>query len=91
MTASIASLFVREEELPDEAAKREFEARALTLLTELGQRIQAIKTRLAASPAQSRENETEAPSGYRGSVKSQPRTSRPTAQWTSNERQGAGE
>jgi len=33
----IASLLVREEERPDEVAGREFKARALALLTELGQ------------------------------------------------------
>lgn len=55
VTASIASLFVREEELPDTVAERDFEARALALLTELVERIQELETRLDAVP-ESRES-----------------------------------
>ena len=52
VTASIASLFVREEEMPDEAAEREFEVRALGLLDELAQRLEGVEARLdhVASP-----------------------------------------
>lgn len=73
---------VREEELPDELAEREFEARALTLLTELTQRIQAMEARLEDLPAQvrSRMGESEAQSGYRGSSMRQSfRAGRPSA------------
>ena len=69
VTASIASLFVREEELPDQVVEREFEARALTLLDELRQRIRALETQLdgLTSPGSS---EPEAQSGYLGEGKS---------------------
>lgn len=52
VTASIASLFVREEELPDEVAEREFEVRALALLGDLAQRLEGVEARLEdlASP-----------------------------------------
>jgi voltage-gated potassium channel len=52
VTASIASLFVREEELPDEAEEREFEVRALALLDHLVQRLERVETRIddLASP-----------------------------------------
>lgn len=52
VTASIASLFVRGEELPDEAEEREFEVRALALLDHLVQRLERVETRLddLASP-----------------------------------------
>ena len=52
VTASIASVFVREEELPDEAAEREFEVRALALLDQLALRLEHLETRLddLASP-----------------------------------------
>lgn len=46
VTASIASLFVREEELPDEVAEREFEVRALALLGDLAQRLEGVEARL---------------------------------------------
>jgi hypothetical protein len=46
VTASIASLFVREEELPDQAAERAFEGRALALLDDLVQRLEGVETRL---------------------------------------------
>ncbi|WP_344770135.1 potassium channel family protein [Aeromicrobium panaciterrae] len=46
VTASIASLFVREEESTGEATEREFEDRALALLDHLVERIDRVETRL---------------------------------------------
>lgn len=46
VTASIASLFVREEELTGEATEREFEDQALALLDHLVERLERVETRL---------------------------------------------
>ena len=46
-TAAIASLFVREEEAPEEQREREFESLALERLEELSARLDAIEKRLA--------------------------------------------
>ena len=54
-TAAIASLFVREEEAPEERREREFEEVALERFEEISARLQAIETRLAV------EHETERP------------------------------
>jgi len=47
-TAAIASLFVREEEAPEEQREREFERAALARLEELSARLEAIEARLAS-------------------------------------------
>jgi hypothetical protein len=46
LTASIASLFVREDELPEEAKEREFERAALAQLEELHRKIDELERRL---------------------------------------------
>jgi len=43
VTAAISSLFVREEQAPDEQAEELFEAQALRLLADLAQRLEAIE------------------------------------------------
>lgn len=43
VTASISSLFVREEQLPDERAEKQFEGETLQLLTDLSRRLEAIE------------------------------------------------
>jgi hypothetical protein len=43
VTASISSLFVREEQLPDEQAEERFEAEALRLLTDLARRLDTLE------------------------------------------------
>ncbi len=43
VTAAVASLFVREEQEPDEQAEELFEAQALRLLSDLAQRLEAIE------------------------------------------------
>jgi voltage-gated potassium channel len=52
LTATIASLFVREDELPEELAEREFEKVALARLEELHRKIDALEQRLEAAPRQ---------------------------------------
>ena len=49
LTASIASMFVREDELPEELAEREFEKAALAQLEELHRKIDALERRLDPS------------------------------------------
>lgn len=44
VTAAVSSLFVREEQLPEEEAEEAFETRALALLTELSARLAALET-----------------------------------------------
>ncbi len=52
VTAAISSLFVREEQEPDEQAEELFEAQALRLLADLAQRLEAIEaTAKSASTA----------------------------------------
>jgi voltage-gated potassium channel len=46
VTASIASLFVREEQEPDEAAEQLFDAQALRLLADIAQRLEAIEAKM---------------------------------------------
>jgi len=53
-TAAIASLFVREEEAPEEQREREFEITALERLDELAARLEAIETTLARERGGSR-------------------------------------
>ena len=43
VTAAISSLFVREEQVPDEEAEERFETRALALLAELSERLGALE------------------------------------------------
>ena len=43
VTAAISSLFVREEQVPDEEAEELFETRALALLAELSERLGALE------------------------------------------------
>ncbi len=50
VTAAIASLFVREEQEPDEAAERLFDAQALALLADIAQRLDAIEATMTPSP-----------------------------------------
>ncbi len=47
VTASISSLFVREEQLPDEQAEERFEGEALRLLEDLARRLEAIEASVA--------------------------------------------
>ena len=54
-TAAIASVFVHEEEAPDELHEREFERAALARFDELAERLAAIEQTLA------REHESNAP------------------------------
>ncbi len=68
VTVSSASLFVREEELPDEVAEREFKARADAAFTELGQWIQALDTRLEGHCCVGRSREPVAISSSAGRV-----------------------
>jgi voltage-gated potassium channel len=48
VTAAISSLFVREEQVPEEEAEERFETRALALLAELSERLEALEA--AARP-----------------------------------------
>ena len=50
VTAAIASLFVREEQLPEERAEEKFEAEALRLLGDLARRLEAIETTMKPKP-----------------------------------------
>ena len=43
VTASVSSLFVREEQLPEEQAEERFEGEALRLLADLARRLEAIE------------------------------------------------
>ena len=47
VTASVSSLFVREERLPDELAEERFEGEALRLLADLARRLEAIEGSVA--------------------------------------------
>jgi hypothetical protein len=47
VTASVSSLFVREEQLPEEQAEERFEAEALRLLADLARRLEAIEAAVA--------------------------------------------
>ena len=47
VTASISSLFVREEQLPEEQAEERFESEALRLLADLARRLEAIEASVA--------------------------------------------
>ncbi len=51
VTAAIASLFVREEQEPEEQAEELFESRALLLLADLARRLDAIETALGPATA----------------------------------------
>jgi voltage-gated potassium channel len=51
VTAAIASLFVREEQEPDERAEELFEARALALLGDLADRLEAIEATMTTEMA----------------------------------------
>ena len=50
VTAAISSLFVREEQEPDEQAEELFEAQALRLLADLAQRLEAIEATAKSAP-----------------------------------------
>ena len=47
VTASVSSLFVREEQLPEEQAEERFEGEALRLLADLARRLEAIEAAVA--------------------------------------------
>jgi voltage-gated potassium channel len=51
VTAAIASLFVREEQEPEEQAQELFDAEALRMLTDIARRLDAIETTLAPNAA----------------------------------------
>ncbi len=57
ITAAIASLFVREEQEPEEEAQELFDAEALRLLTDIAQRLEAIETTLAPGAEDRRERD----------------------------------
>jgi hypothetical protein len=59
-TAAVASLFVREDEEPEETALRAFEHRTLTELSRLHDRLERIESRLA-TPSAGAEPETREP------------------------------
>jgi hypothetical protein len=61
VTAAIASLFVGEEQEHEEEMAEQFDARAMTLLTELAQRLAAIETALGSGPPPDRGENTEPP------------------------------
>ncbi|KRF34166.1 potassium channel family protein [Nocardioides sp. Soil805] len=50
VTAAIASMFVREEQEPEEQAQEVFDAEALSLLTDIARRLEAIEATLASDP-----------------------------------------
>jgi voltage-gated potassium channel len=60
VTAAIASLFVREEQEPEEQAQELFDAEALRMLTDITRRLDAIETTLAPdAPEPDRTNRPE--------------------------------
>lgn len=50
VTAAIASLFVREEQEPEERAEQRFDAQALSLLADIAQRLEAIEATTTPAP-----------------------------------------
>ena len=63
VTAAIASLFVREEQEPDEQAEERFDAQALRLLAEIAQRLEAIEATMTPDTPATPEEIAEPPSG----------------------------
>lgn len=63
VTAAIASLFVREEQEPEEEAEELFDAQALRLLTDIAQRLEAIETTVRPDTSATAEGIAEPPSG----------------------------
>jgi voltage-gated potassium channel len=61
VTAAISSLFIREEQEPDEQAEELFEGQALKLLADLAQRLEVIEATMNPA-ARSAQNVTEPPS-----------------------------
>lgn len=62
VTAAIASLFVREEQEPDEQAQEVFDDEALRLLGDIARRLEAIETTLATDAPQDEAHVAEPPS-----------------------------
>ena len=65
VTAAIASLFVHEEQAPEEEAEERFEAQALDLLGALAQRLDAIEAAMGVAPPSADEEIEESPSAPR--------------------------
>lgn len=63
VTAAIASLFVREEQEPDQQAEELFDARALRLLADIAQRLEAIEATMTPDTPATPEESAESPSG----------------------------
>ena len=63
VTAAIASLFVREEQEPDEQAEELFDAQALRLLADIAQRLEAIEATMTPDTPATPEEIAEPPSG----------------------------
>ncbi|GEP40335.1 hypothetical protein NPS01_39980 [Nocardioides psychrotolerans] len=63
VTAAVASLFVREEQEPEDQAEEAFEARALVLLTELASRIEALESTLAPTAPSAEHRDPGSPAG----------------------------
>jgi voltage-gated potassium channel len=63
VTAAIASLFVREEQEPDEQAEELFDAQALRLLADIAQRLETIEATMTSDTPATPEEIAEPPSG----------------------------
>jgi voltage-gated potassium channel len=63
VTAAIASLFVSEEQEPDEESEELFDARALRLLADIAQRLEAIEATMTLDTPPTSGQATEPPSG----------------------------
>lgn len=63
VTAAIASLFVREEQEPDEKAQEVFDAQALRILSDIERRLGAIEASMAPDRPSTSETAPEPPAG----------------------------
>lgn len=63
VTAAVASLFVREEQEPDEEAEELFDAQALSLLADIARRLEAIEATMTPATSATSGQVAEPPSG----------------------------